>query len=313
MNLGRFARSAALCALLLAAATPRAQAQTEPLRVGIVAGDGFAEAYYAQELGLFKDAGMRVDIRTFSSGIAIATGVAAGTIDVGISNPVYLAEAVAHGVPFVFLAAGGMYSSRAPTLALVSTRTSPLRTAADLQGKTVAISGRGDQNQVAIDAWMDRSGADFTKIHFLFIPFAEMHPALADGLADAAVLAEPWLSEALAAGDTRVLARPWDAVGPQLLTGIWFTTAQWYARHRAEGRRFAAVISATARWANLHPDRSAPMLARLTKIGPQTIRTMTRSRFETALEPSLIQTQLNLAYRYHILDQPMTAVNLIAR
>jgi ABC-type nitrate/sulfonate/bicarbonate transport system substrate-binding protein len=36
------------------------------IRIGMTAGDGYAEAYYAQEIGLFRKAGIQAVIRRFS-------------------------------------------------------------------------------------------------------------------------------------------------------------------------------------------------------------------------------------------------------
>lgn len=313
----RFAGLALIAALLACSTLIAPHAVTaEPapvIRIGMTAGDGYAEAYYAQEIGLFKKAGIQADIRPFSSGAAVGTGIASGTIDIGISNVIYLAKAVAHGTPFVFLAGGGMYSTQAPIIVLAAPRISSLRAAKDLEGKTLAITGKGDQNQVAIDAWMSHNGADYTKVRYIELPFAEVHAALTSGMADAGIITEPWLSAALASGNTRVLAKPYDSVGSQFFIGIWFTTAQWYAKNRAVAKRFINVIYQTARWANAHHDRTAPMLARFSKIDAQTIASMRRAPFATTLDPSMIQSQLNLAYRYHIVDRPMSAIDLIAK
>jgi len=117
----------------------------------------------------------------------------------------------------------------------------------------------------------------------------------------------------LAAGDTRVFAKPYDAVGSEFYIGIWFTTAQWYAKNRALAKRFADVMYETARWANAHHERTAAMLGRFSNIDSQTIASMARASFATALDPSVIQNQLNLAYRYHIISRPTTAIDLIAK
>src|SRR5215469_4384473 len=80
-----------------------ADAQPSPvIRIAINAGDAYAEAYFAQVLGFFQRAGLRVEIKGFSSGIAIATAVASGASDVGVSNVAYLAKQNASGTPFVF-------------------------------------------------------------------------------------------------------------------------------------------------------------------------------------------------------------------
>ncbi|HXP94740.1 MAG TPA: ABC transporter substrate-binding protein [Candidatus Binatia bacterium] len=311
----RLARLVALLTsiVFLVSAAPVGAQREQVIRIGTTAGDAYAEAYYAQELGLFRQAGLRVELRMFSSGVAIATGVASGTIDLGIANVIYLAKTISGGTPLVFLAGGGLYSSKTPIIALVTKRNSPLHGPRDLEGKTVAIAGRSDQSLVAIDAWMDRGGADFTKVHFIYIPLGEMQFALRNGLADAAMITEPWLSAAVKSENLQVVAKPHDALGSQLVIGVWFSTAQWYATNKELAKKFITIIYEAGSWANAHHYQSAQLLAKFSKIDIQTIGSMVRAPFPTMLDPSIIQGQLNLAYRYHILDRPMSAVDLLAK
>ena len=86
MTQSRLPRSlflAALPAAYAATARPaRAQGLT-PLRVGATANDTYAEAYYAQDLGIFTKAGLAVEITTFTNGAAVSSAIAAGALDVG--------------------------------------------------------------------------------------------------------------------------------------------------------------------------------------------------------------------------------------
>lgn len=283
------------------------------LRVGVTASDAFAEGYYAIEEGFFKKAGLDVAITPFTTGAAIATGVASGTIDVGISNVALLAKAIGRGAPFVLIAGGGLYSSKTPISALIVPKDSTVRAAADLIGKTIAVTATGDQTQIGVSAWLEKSGVDVQKVHFIEIPFDEMSASLQSGLADAAVVTEPWYSAAVRGGALRVAAYPYDAVAPQFLIGVWFTTRQWYARNGTLAKKFSQVIYATGRWANEHRDTTAQLLSTFAKVDLQTVRLMARSSYSTALTPSLIQPQLDDAYKFGAIDRPISAAQLIAK
>jgi NitT/TauT family transport system substrate-binding protein len=289
-------------------------AATEPvIRLGVTASDAFAEGHYAQQLGLFKKAGLNVEITRFTTGAAVATGVASGAIDVGVSNVALLARAVSHGAPIVFIAGGGMYSSRTPVSALCAPKNAPFATAKELEGKTIAITALGDQTQLGLSRWLEKNNADPAKVHYLQIPFADMGAALQSGIADAAMLTEPWLSAAVRSGGARVIAKPYDTVAPQFLIGVWFTSSSWYAHNAAPARRFASVIYQTARWANTHHDETAIMLANFSRVDVQTIRSSTRAPYSTELSSALIQPQLDLAQRFHAIDGPLNANDLIAK
>ena len=79
-------------ALALASGASPATSQTEmtTLRIASTPIDVGAEVYYAQALGMFKQAGLDVQIQSIDNGAAIAAAVAGGAADIGQSNVVSL-------------------------------------------------------------------------------------------------------------------------------------------------------------------------------------------------------------------------------
>jgi NitT/TauT family transport system substrate-binding protein len=135
-------------------------------------------------------------------------------------------------------------------------KNSPLRTAKDLEGKTIGVSGLNDQSTSAIKEWLDRGGADIASVHFVEVPFPVMGAALAQGRIDAAQIREPGLSAAVAS-TARVFAKPFDLIAPEFLIGVWFSTTDWVKKNPEAARKFAAAIYEAARWANTHHAESA--------------------------------------------------------
>ncbi len=291
-----------------------APAQTQPvIRLGIGLSDAFSEGYYAQQQGFFKKAGLQVEITRFRTGTTIMTGVAAGSIDIGISNVPNLAQEITRGLPLVLIAGGGLYSTRDPISALCVANRSLLRAPSDLVGKTIAVVALDDQSHLGTLAWLDYSHVDVSKVHFIALPFNDMAAGVENGLADAALLTEPWLSAAVRSGKFRVLAKPYDIIAPQFLIGVWFTTNKWYAEHSDVAKRFVNVIYETARWANTHHEQTAKLLSQISGIDLQTILAMTRTQYPYSLDPSLIQPQLDLAFKYHASDRALNASSLIVK
>lgn len=307
--------SIVLIAAILFCAGPPGAAQSpsdQLIRIGIGPGDAFAEAYYAQQMGFFRKAGLRIETTKLRSGATIATGVAAQAFDVGISNLPVLVERFATGTPFVLIAGGGLYSTKQAISALCVAATSKVRGPRDLIGKTVAVAVLNDQSHLGMLAWLEKNHVDPSRVHFIAIPFDEMPAGMSSGLADAAVLAEPWLSVALRDGKFRVLSKPYDAVAPQFLIGIWFTTRKWYAAHPDLVRKFVNVVYETAAWANAHHEETAKLLAQFTGVDLQTVRSMTRTPYATSLDPADLQPALDLAYKYHTIDRPISVESLTA-
>jgi NitT/TauT family transport system substrate-binding protein len=310
----RFSTVAVWLALAVLVLPSAGGSQTLPsLRVAATANDTFAEAYYALDMGFFKKEGLNVDLQTFANGAAVTTAVAGGAADVGISNPVGLAGAFSHGAPFVIIAGGGMYSTNAPTTVMCVAKDSPLKTAKDFEGKTIAVSGLKDLTQLGAVAWLAQHGADTTKMRFVEIPFAEMGPALQRGTIDAAVISEPSLTSAKDKGLVRVFAKVFDAIAPEFLIGAWFTTTPFQQKNPDLVKKFQAAIYDAARWANKNHDASAAVLAKYSKIDADTARTMTRSTYAESLTVRAVQPPLDLAFKNNVLDKSVAAGDLLAR
>lgn len=303
---------ATTAAALAVTGANRALAQSIPLRVATTASDSYAEALYGVDEGLFAKAGLAVDLQILASGAAITTAVAAGAADVGVTNPLPLLAAVAHGIPFVYICAGALINFDEGSLCV--SPDSPIHTGKDFDGKTIATSSLADINVVAIKAWIDRSGGDSSKARFVEMPFAQMGPALQRGIVDAAPIVEPALSVAKRAGSVRVLLPPMYSVfGPGFMVAGWFCRSDWLQNNRDTARRFVGAIYDSARWANAHADESAAILAKYAKLDPQVLKTMSRAPYATSLTPNMLQNVLDLAYQYKAVDKRIAPADVIAK
>jgi NitT/TauT family transport system substrate-binding protein len=304
--------AASLAAFGGAAAVPAlAQTPGPAIRVGCGVADTTAQAYYAADLGLFGKAGLNANVTPYPSSGQVMTAVAGNALDVAVSNTGILADAIRHGAPFVVIAGGGMYSSKAPNGALCVAKNATIAHAKDLEGKIVAVPTLKDLTEVICRSWIDKNGGDSSLVKIIEFPMSQMSAALDRGNVDAALLAEPWLSAAKRR-NARVLAYAYDAVARDFLVQLWYASADFYRDNTALVKRFAAVINESARWANAHPSESAPILARWSHADLATIQGMTRCRYATSLDPGLIDPVLAALYKYKTIDRPITAAELLA-
>jgi NitT/TauT family transport system substrate-binding protein len=289
------------------------RAQAAPhIRVGVTATDVFAEAYYAAELGLFQKAGLNVDVQTFTSGAAAANAVVGGSLDVGVTTPLLLANGLLRGVPFAVVAAGPVNTPRAPQSLIVVEKNGPIRDAKDLAGKTVAVNVLKTVLELSLDAWLDKNGLKASAVRTIEMTFSAEAPAIDRGEIAAAVLTEPALSNAMARGTVRSLGDPNAAIAPRFLAGAWFTTRPFAQRNPEAMKRFADAIYEAGRWANAHHDESAQILAKYTKIDPALARTMMRADYAEQMDVAEMQTLLDVAVRYGFLAKPVKASALLA-
>jgi NitT/TauT family transport system substrate-binding protein len=309
-------RRARLCfaAALFSAAVPHAaSAQTPPPPTSVnVAGipiDVSGEVFYAVELGLFKKAGLDVHLMVMGSGAAIAPGVASGSIDIGSSNFISLAQAHERGIPFLMVAPSGIYTSKSPTTQILVAKSSPMRSARDMAGKTVGVTSLNNISTVTLDAWLDKNGGDYRSVKEVEIPYPQMAPALAAGRVDAVEIAEPFLSQALA-GDARSLAHDGDSIGKEWVEGGYFCTSDYEKTHPDVIRKFAAVMTETARWANAHQDQAGEILQRYSKARPAKV--LYHTVFPEHFQATDAQPMIDAAAKYGALKAAFPSADMMA-
>jgi NitT/TauT family transport system substrate-binding protein len=299
---------AASAAFALAPQFARAEAVVRVMTLPI---DQGAQAFYAQDLGMFKRAGLDAQVSITKFGSEVAAAVAGGSIEIGQSNIMSLAAAYERGLPFSLIAGAGLYASAKPTSMMLVEKNSPLKTAKDLTGKTVAVNGLKSITQASVQAWADQNGGDSTLIKFVEMPFVEMEGALSTGRIDMALMADPDATTALAAGRTRAFGKAFDAIGKQFLIGGWFAKTEWINANVDTVKKFVAVMREAAQWGNKPADfsQSAAILEKYTKVA---VGNANRIVYAERLDPALIQPSIDVAAKYGILKASFPASKMIS-
>ena len=294
-------RRAAVAAIAGAFATPLVArpvlGQDVPLRLATAPLDVSAQPYYALKNGFFKNAGLtNVTLQTIGTGAAMAVAVAGGAVDIAVNNIVGIAQAYQRSVPFTMIAAAGLYSSSAPTSVLMVKKDSPLRTAADLNGKTLGASGLRGVAQFAPMAWVDQHGGQSSTLKFVELTSPEMLAAIPAGRVDGGLIIEPYIAEAKKT--MRVFADCFDAIAPTFIISAHFCNLEWARAHADVVRRYATAMQAAAVWANAHHDQSAEILIDIAHLQPDVVKTMTRSVYGDKLDPAQVQPVIDVTAKY---------------
>jgi NitT/TauT family transport system substrate-binding protein len=299
---------------LIAAGSAPLRAQPAPLiEVAASSNDSTTAAVYAVKAGLFKAAGLNVDLTPMSSGSAVAAAVAGGSVQIGASSLLALITAHVKHVPFTIIASSALFdNSDANYVQLVVKKDSPLRTARDLNGKTIASPGLKDLNAIATLAWIDQNGGDSSTVKVVELSSAASVQAIAAERVDATVLATPYLSAAVDGGTARVFGNAYAAISRSFLTVGWFTTDDYAAKNRDVVARFARVMRDAAIYCNTHPTDTVDMIAEFGKLDPNVVRHMSRARFAPYLSAAMIQPLVDVAAKYKVIDATFNAQELIS-
>jgi NitT/TauT family transport system substrate-binding protein len=260
--------------------------------------DSGAEVFYADDMGFFQKAGLNVTITPGANGAAIAAAVAGNAVDIGYADVGTLAKAHTRGVDFTIIAPAALWDSSAPVNVLMVAKNSTIRSAKDLNGKTIAVPGLGTAASFVVFAWLDANGADSNSVKFIELPYSAMPAAIEAGRVDAAHVAEPFIS--VAKEHAKPFASADDTLGKQYLRTVWFAQKSWAAAHPDLVARFVAAIRQTAQWANdkRNQAKSGAILVQHAKLDPALVASMTRARYGTSLDPALLQPEIELNSKY---------------
>jgi len=300
---------AALAVATAAFPAVRVRAADATLRVLASPGDSSGTPFYAQDRGYFRRAGLDVQVDIMANGGVIVPAVVGGAAQIGGTSVSTLALAHERGVPLVAISPTAVYSHAAPTSELLVAKDSPLRTARDLAGKTVAVNGLNTNSHIATMAWIDKNGGNAKDSKYVEFVYSEMLPALAEGHVDAALFIEPTLTLAKKTG--RVFALVYDAIAPHWYLGVNVARTDWLAANADVAKRFVEAMAEAADWANAHHVESLPIVSRYLKLDPATLTGMTRATYAGHLDPAEMQPIIDVSVRYGALPTSFPAREVI--
>jgi NitT/TauT family transport system substrate-binding protein len=218
---------------LLAAMRPsmaQAPAELTTIRLTSSPSDDLRPVLYAQSAGLFKKAGLDVQITRAASGAIVAQSVLAGAMDVGKSSLVSLIAAYAQGVPFVMVAPSAIHLKNDANDGVMVLVNAPFKSPLDLQGKVVACTAIGDIGYLGLRAMIDQMGGDSSTLRFIELPTTTLGASLEAGRVDAGVTNEPYMSKDLGTGKFRMLTDMLNGYGPKpILESAFFSTRDFVA------------------------------------------------------------------------------------
>jgi len=274
--------------------------------------DGGISPLVALRGGFFKNHGLDVDLQSFSSGSAQVAALVGGSLNIAGTNLLGLINAHLKGVPLQIVAPGGMYVSEKPAEMLVVRDDPAIKTAADLNGRTIASSALGDLDSIAALAWIDQHGGDSKSVHRVELPPSATTAALLAGRIDAAGLQEPRLSEALRTGKIRGLGKMYDAIGRRFMVSGLVAMADWVAANRDTVLRFYRALLEANVYGNAHQDVTAHWLADFAHADLDAILHTPRKVLAESLDLSMVQLVIDAALRYKVIEKGFDARDLVA-
>jgi ABC-type nitrate/sulfonate/bicarbonate transport system substrate-binding protein len=232
-------------------ADPKASApgkgKLQTVRVAETAGVPALFIEYGVEQGFFRDRGLDVKVDSSAGGAAALPALVSGEIDIAGSNMVSVMTAATKGLPLTMVAGGSVSAAGEDDWSgMVVGAQSTIKTFGDLAGKRVAINTLRNVNDIIISAVVEREGGDPKSIEFIELPFPDMAAAVARGDVAAALLGEPFLTQAMLKAGVKRMSAAYSSLKPNLQIGTFAATTKFADSHPDVIDAFQAGLQQTA-------------------------------------------------------------------
>lgn len=170
------------------------------VKVGTVNATSDGGVFIALEKGYFRDEGIELDLTNFQTAAAMIAPLGTGQLDVATGAiAAGLFNAAAREVPLRIVADKGSTPSPEWDFVSLMVRTDlvesgAVRDYADLKGRTISSTSRGNSTEVEIMGALTKGGLTFEDINYTSLSFPDMISAFANGAIDAAIVIEPYVS-----------------------------------------------------------------------------------------------------------------------
>jgi NitT/TauT family transport system substrate-binding protein len=306
------ARSLAFLAAAAAAAPTAAFAQSSApevtLRVGSLPGEFAADIFYGIDEGFFQRAGIKIDLQMLSNGAAVSAAILGGSLDIGLADPLTVAEGYLRGLDVVYIAPGAGFALPWP-MAFATRPDANISVAKDFSGKTMGILAVKNAASMMAYYWIDHNGGDSQTVKWVELPFTTAVSAIVDKKIDGYLMGEPFLIQARDAG-LHITPLEHNTSANLWLVNGWVTTRAWADKNKDVVHRFSAAMQDANRWANTHVADTSPIVAKYTKLPQTTIDRMMRHPWIETLQAPLVQPVIDTCAHYGVLSKTFPAKEL---
>jgi NitT/TauT family transport system substrate-binding protein len=281
-----------------------APGQPDKVSAGVIAIVDVAPIYLGKQKGFFSQRNIDLTLSTSQGGAAIVPGVVSGQFQIGFSNVTSLLLAASRGLP-IKVVANGVASTGVQGKdysGVVVKADSPVKTAADLAGRTVSVNTLKNIGDTTVRASVRKAGGDPKAVKFVELPFPDMPAALQAGRVDAIWVVEPFRTAATGAGG-RVIASNYVDTAPDLTVALYFASQQLISSNPDLVRRFTEAMNESLRYAEAHPDEVRQALGTYTQISPEVAAKLVLPKWPEDINRESVQTLADLAVQDGLMEK----------
>jgi len=289
-------------------------AEILPLKVGIQKMAALTNAWIAEEAGIYEKYGLDVELIEFKSGSESINAQRSGSVDIILSAPGTAMVANEAGFDLVSIAQNEVSQAEGPDTASVQVLAdSNIEGLKDLEGKKVAIYDSRNQLVLGLKKIIEESGADINKVEFVEVPFASMGDALKNGQVDAISLVDPYTTQLVSEGTTKVISWNYVESIPEQPVGAWYARSEFVEENPEAVSRFYNAITASIEYMLEDEERAKKHIVEFTGVNEKLITEMPQIAWSNNFDKEVWQQIVDMYVEAGELKKPYEATEYFSQ
>lgn len=267
------------------------------LKVGAMPIGSNAAIYLGEQKGFFEEEGLRLEFSTIANPPAGIAAAQSGQTDVTYSPGIPLLNALAQDIELTIVAPADGYPDGVDDAENVAdvdetgvfvAPGSDIESAADLEGRSIAIPARKAQLEVTIAGAIEEAGGDPSTVDWLVLDPATALQSLKDGRVDAAGLISPVIQQAQDDGLELVLS-PGVHFFKEGVVSTWVSGQKIVDEQPEVLAAFQRAVLKSNAYANENLEEAQEIAAEITSVPLETVRRGATSYWPSEVRISDIQ------------------------
>jgi len=272
------------------------QLEKSTIVVGSLPALSQAPVALAQAKGYFAQEGLTVKVQPVGDGPAALTALISGQNDISLGSYTAPIKAQATGAGDLKIV-NEMLVSTPNMMNIMTLPGSKVKQPDDLSDAKIAISAPGAISDIGAKAAMQERGIDYRDAEFVKLSFPDMLAAMQRGQVDAAVMTEPYISQAAKSAGAITVMDCFSGGTADFPQAGAFTTAKFAQQNPKTLAAFQRAIQ-KAQLAGQNRAEMTPLLPQFAKIPPDLAPIVELGRIPTSMDAARLQRVSTLMKRF---------------
>jgi len=311
----RFLAGLCACFMLSAFAFRGTVRADGPVNIAYTSTIDYASLFLAKDRGFFKQAGVDPTLTLVGISATLPAALFAGSFQIGATTATAFLQAVDSGLDLVAVGNTTLSEHDVPRIGLLTKKNSGINGPRDLVGKKMSVAGIGSGPYVLVRKWLIENKVDIKSVQYIETSYPSMGDALRSGSVDAVLVAEPYKTRIMEAGDAKLLINTNEVNQTGQISTVYIATRAWAASHMAEVRAFQAGLRKGSDFGNNKANQAATraLFGTYVKLPPEVLETVQIPKFQADLTPRQLGLWVDIMNQQSMLQTKIDPARLIIR